>query len=379
MIAAVVVLVALAAAADVDATDVDADAGPRRAVALFPLQAKGTVTQKQAKGVLALLRNQAEVLANDGAVRLLPATKDDDAALRRCSDDAACYAGVMKARGIDLLARGVVDVGDGGLALTLTALPAGQSFQAVLGGDDADELKIDRIVREVFAPNTLRGSIRVVAQPGDEVSVDGQRRGTTQRPDDAPDGPASFALERLREGEHTVVVTRPESKNGTAYEPFSRTVSVRHREVSELSAVLLPKASTADLGGGAVAVDGGGGGVPVGAFVVGGVGVVGVAAGVTFGVLSLLDAQDVEKRAAGQQLVFPRDQALVDRGATFAVVANVAYAVGVVGVGGALAWALLLPSDETSTASTASTSTTSTTSTTATSPSAPTLAQGSTP
>lgn len=368
MIGAVVVAVALAAAADVD---VDADAaGPRRAVALFPLQAKGTVTQKQAKGVLALLRNQAEGLATDGAVRLLPATKDDDAALRRCVDDASCYAGVMKARGIDVLARGVVDVGDGGLALTLTALPAGQSFQAMLAGDDADELKIDRIVREVFAPDTLRGSIRVVAQPGDEVTIDGQRRGTTQRAEGADDGDASFALERLREGEHSVVVTRPESKNGTAYEPFTRTVSVRHREVSELKAVLLPKASTAALKDGAVVDDGGGGGVPVGAFVVGGVGVVGVAAGVTFGVLSLLDAQDVEKRAAGQQLVFPRDQALVDRGATFAVVANVAYAVGLVGVGGALAWALLLPQDEPAP----------TTASTSTSPSPPAFAaHGSTP
>ena len=42
----------------------------RRAVALFPLGAAGTVTAKQAKGVTAQLRAAAEPMAKDDLLRL---------------------------------------------------------------------------------------------------------------------------------------------------------------------------------------------------------------------------------------------------------------------------------------------------------------------
>ena len=107
---------------------------------------------------------------------------------------------------------------------------------------------------------------------------------------------------------------------------------------------MAPKATTASLTGNDEA--GAGSGVPVAAIATVGVGVVGVGVGIVFGVLSLQDAQAVEARAATQQLVFPRDQELVDRGATSAVVANVAYGVGAAAIVGGVAWWLLAPTPE---------------------------------
>ena len=322
--------------------DDEAPRGERRAVSLLPLTALGTVTGKQAKGVTAQLRAAAESLARDDVIRLLATTKDDDAALRRCGGDAACFDDVARLRGADRLVTGAVTNAGTGLLVTLQLHPGSKSATTTLEGNDDDDTRLDRIVREVFAEDTLRGTLRVEGQAGDEVVLDARRRGTLQEPKEG--GPAAFQIEKLREGAHNLVVTRPISKNGTAYEPFTRAVAVRHRETTTVKVTLLPKASTASLTGNDEAAVGGG--VPVAAIATVGVGVVGVGVGIVFGVLSLQDSQAVEARAATQQLVFPRDQELVDRGATSAVVANVAYGVGAAAIVGGVAWWLLAPTPE---------------------------------
>jgi hypothetical protein len=299
----------------------------------LPLRARGTVSGKQARGVTAQLRAAAEDLVKDDLVRLLPVTRDDDRAVRRCGDDDACYADLARARGADRLAVGAVDSGDGGLVVVVH-VGGGEKKTATLRGDDDDALRLDRLARELFAEETLRGSLRVEGQPNDEVVLDGRRRGTLSADGDSQTQ-GSFVIDRLAEGAHALVVTRPLSKNGTAYEPFSRSVEVRHRETTTVKVTLLPRATTGALGGDVVAEDAG---LPIGAIATVGGGVVLFGAGVACGVFSLLDSQAVEERAAAQQLVFPRDQALVDRGAAFAVTADVLYAAGVVVAGAGAAW-----------------------------------------
>ncbi len=324
-------LLALDAGAALDAGEVSA--APRRVVTLMPLVAGGTVTTKQAKGVSAQLRSAVDVLAHESALRLLAPTKDDDSALRKCGDDAACWGDVAQGRGADLLVTGTVSVADGGLVIRAQVLPAGQGYTAVLRGTDDDSDALDRLARELVAPDTLRGDLLVEGQPGDEVTLDGRRRGTLGQAGSIDDH--SLALGKLLEGEHALLVTRPTSKNGVAYEPFTRTVTVRHRQQTALKVTLLPKESTEQLGTDASSSSSLAPVLTVGA------GVVMVGGGVACGVLSLLDSLAVEERAERQQLVFPRDQELVARGGTLALVANVFYGAGALTVGAGAAWWVL--------------------------------------
>jgi hypothetical protein len=348
--------VLVAAPADAPATTIDTDsaAAPEAAdevlaVAVLPLQAGRTVTTKQAAGVLARLRAALELLANEDAIKLLPTTKDDDKVVRRCGQDAACHTDVATARGADVLVFGVVEAGDGGLRLVARTTGRAATEKALLftADDDATGAALDRLARELVAPATLRGTLTLTGEAGDIVVVDGQRRGTI-----GDDG--TFTLERLREGSHPVEVRRPDGRNGALYEPFTRDVAITHRETTTAKVVLLPKSQTATLGEAPAAE-----GPPVvaiaavatgGALVLGGVGV---------GVFSLLDAFAVEDRAKQQQLVFPRDEALVSRGRTLAVVANVLYGAGAVVAGAGAAWWLLAsPADDASSATSSTTATT---------------------
>lgn len=346
MIAALLLLLAAADAAPVVADGEPAEPkAPRRVVGILPLAAEGTVSGKQAKGVTAQLRTATEVLVGEDLLRLLPATKDDDNALRRCGADDECYDDLAKARGADRVATGSVTNSDAGLVVTVHMRPASSSkvLTTTLSGDDGDAGRLDRLARELFAEETLRGSLRIEGQPNDEVVLDGRRRGTLAADDDEGRS-GSFVVEKLREGEHQLTVTRPLSKNGTAYDPFSRAVSVRHRETTTVKVTLLPKATTGGLGEDAPKEEAG---LNVAAIGVVGGGVALVGAGVVCGVFSLLDAQNVEDRAAQQQLVFPRDQELVDRGAALAVAANVFYGVGAVVTGVGVTWLVLsLPASE---------------------------------
>jgi hypothetical protein len=306
------------------------------AVAVLPLQAGRTVTTKQAAGVLARLRAAFEVVADEGAIKLLRETKDDDKVVRRCGQDADCHSDVATARGADVVVYGLVEAGEGGLRLVARTTGRAASERALLftADDVVTDAALDRLARELVAPGSLRGALSLTGQAGDMVVVDGQRRGTI-----GDDG--TFTLERLREGRHPVEVRRPEGHNGAFYEPFSREVVITHRETTTVKVVLLPTTSTATLGQPDAA-----GGPPVIAIAAVATGGALVLGGVTVGVFSLLDAFAVEDRAKQQQLVFPRDEALVSRGRTLAVVANVLYGAGAAVAGAGAAWWLLAPTDE---------------------------------
>jgi hypothetical protein len=307
-----------------------------RTVAVLPFQAGRGVTTQQAQGVAARLRATLSTLGDEGSLSLLPTTKGDDKAVRRCAQEAACYADVATARGADVVVYGLVESGAGALRVIAKAsgrLSAERTF-AFRADDDATNRILDRVARELGAPETLRGTLTLVGQPGDSVVIDGQRRGTINR-----DG--TYVLEQLREGRHAVEVSRTEGHNGAFYEPFVRTVTITHREKTALKVVLLPKDPTS--------VDdathaNGPSGLSIGAMATGGALVLG---GVGAGVWSLVDAAEVTERAGAQQLVFPRDEDLVSRGRTLAVVANVLLGAGaVVGGIGAAWWALGAPKDD---------------------------------
>jgi len=307
------------------------DAGPLRAVTMLPLVAGDTITSKQAAGLSARLRTALTALADEGAIKLLPPTKDDDKVLRRCAKDPACYTDAAKVRGADVVVFGTVSRGDGGLLITVA------ERQLLLVGDDAtDAAGVDRLVRELTAPDTLRGSLAIEGEAGDTVTIDGTRRGTI-----GDDG--FFVAERLREGSHPVVVSRPEGRNGALYEPFTRDVAITHRVTTPVKVTLLPKETTGTLGEQSVAP-----GPPVVAIVGVAVGSAIVVGGAVTGVFSLLDSFEVEKRAEAQQLVFPRDAELVSRGRTLALTSTILYATGAVVAGaGAVWWALGTGSDPT--------------------------------
>jgi hypothetical protein len=300
---------------------------PRRAVTLLPLVGGGRVTGKQARGITAQVRNALQVLVDEGAVRLLPTTADDDGALRKCAGAADCFAAVARTRGADRLARGTVATGDGGLLVTLTMAPDERVATTTLDGSAADAARLDRFVREAFAEDTLRGAVRVEGQAGDVVEFDGRRIGALTN-DGAVDVP------HVREGTHALRVTRPASKNGTAYDPFAHDVVVRHAEVTTVKAVLLPRETTGELGADASTTTTTTPTAAIVSTVTGGVLLVG---GITCGVFSLFDSNEVEKRAQDRQLVFPRDEVYVTRGTTLAIVADVLYGAGALALGGGIA------------------------------------------
>ena len=332
-------------AGDIGVEDTSAqgvEAMPRRAITMLPLRAGDGVTSAQAAGVTAQLRAHLEILDVEGVIKLLPATKDDAKVQRRCKDagevDVNCLAGVADTRGAERLGRGLVLVDDevAGLVVEVTVVvPSGHMStprRLTLTGDDhVDDPVLDRFARELFAEDSLRGHLVLdgaAGAAGDAVFIDGQRRGTL-------DANGAFTIRELKEGRHRVVVRRPEGRNGIFYDDFDREVVIHHNEERRIKVTLLPKGETANMAGEAA------GGPPLLAIVGVGTGGVLLATGAVFGTLSLMDSLNVEERAEAQQLVFPRDTELVQRGRTFSVVANILYGAGAVavGVGGAL-WAL---------------------------------------
>lgn len=317
----------------------DDESEPLRAVTLLPLVPGRTVTSKQAKGLTARVREALLAVAEEGAVRLLPETRDDDKVVRRCAADVTCYRDVAKARGADRLGFGSVEIEEGGgLRVTVQLTSSSTAHTAVFAGERADDLaRFDRLVREAFAEESLRGDLVIDGQPGDAVLIDGRRRGTI-------DASKQYQQPRLREGKHQLEVRRTAGQHGTRYEPFTREVTITHRQTTTVKAVLLPLESTAALAEEPAATSSG---PPLGPVVTGSVGAALVVAGGVFGVLALNASTDVEKRAEQQQLVFPRDSGLVQQGRTFALVSTVALAAGVLGAGGGVAWWFLAPPTET--------------------------------
>jgi hypothetical protein len=331
---------------DEGSTTVDDDGeaeAPARAVTLLPLVPGRTVTSKQARGITARVREALVAVAEEGAVRLLPETRDDDKVVRRCVADVDCYRDVAKARGADRLGFGTVDVEVGGglrvtLRLTSTLSSSTPPLTAVFAGERGDDLeRFDRLAREAFAEESLRGDLVVEGQPGDAVLIDGRRRGTI-------DASKQYAHPRLREGQHHLEVRRSSGQHGTRYEPFTRDVVITHRQTTTLKALLLPAASTAGLATEPTPTTAG---PPLLPIVTGGAGVVLLLTGGVFGALAVTTSTEVEERAQQQQLVFPRDTGLVQQGRAFGLVAVTALVAGGVGAAAGAAWWLLTPNTPT--------------------------------
>ena len=323
------VLVLLLVSASVQGR-IDAEDAPLAAATLLPPLAGRGVTAKQARGVGAGLRTVFE--AQD-AFKPLPVTRQDDDAQKRCvlgeDVDAACLSALAEERGASRIAVPLVTVApEGGILVTLVVVAAGAQTAtakptALFRGKD-DTLALEQVLLEAFAPHALRGTLLVEGEPGDAVWVDGRYRGHIP-----------LTLENLRARDHVLRVVR------AGFDDFSRTVQIKHRQTTTVKALLLPTGGTAALGQSAPSVNAAGPDLPMVPLVLlagGGLIVVG---GAVAGTFSLLDSLEVEKRANAHQLVFPRDAALMQRGAALAVVADVLYAMGTASlVGGAVVWAL---------------------------------------
>ncbi|HEY1100589.1 MAG TPA: hypothetical protein VGF99_16730 [Myxococcota bacterium] len=306
---------------------------PVRTVALMPLVPGRTITSKQAAGLTARLREALTAIAEEGTLRVLTDTKDDDKAVRRCGVDRSCWTDVASVRGADRLGFGSIELDDGGgLRLTLSTTTNSEAKTAVFAGERSDDLaRFDRLARELFAEESLRGTLIVSGQTGDIVLFDGRRRGTIG-------ADREFRLERVREGEHRLEVRRPPGRNGTLYDPFTRTLTIAHREEARVKVTLLPREQTATLGEDTQE------GPPLLGIVGVGVGSAAIVGGVVVGVLSLMNSFEVEERAENQQLFFPRDSGLVQQGRTLALTSSILVGVGVVAAGaGAAVWALSGP------------------------------------
>ncbi len=298
----------------------DVEQGPPT-VAVLPLRAKAGVTAKQAAGTTALLR---KALTAADFLQLVAERKEDEKVADACGVQAPCLARAAFQRGADLLAGGTVSSAKDGLRIELTVVQPDRdepvrTAAATLVGYDLDSA-LDRLLREAFAPTTLAGALMIEGDcAGAQVLVDGKAAGTCPL-----DGPVLG----LVEGTHTVEVLQQ------GFQRFRRNVPVRYREVSALKVVLLrdlpttadgPVAEGPAIPWGPIALVAGGGALVVG--------------GAVLGALSLRDSLDVEARAKAQQLVFPRDTGLMQRGALLAVGADVLYVVGAAALaGGALWW-----------------------------------------
>jgi hypothetical protein len=293
------------------------------AVAVLPLQAGEGVSKQQAMGVDALLRQRLE--ASDFLRPLAPTKKDAREAFR-CGRDPGCLSGLAYARGADLLAAGFVDGTPEGFELTLVVVTAAEKtalrqVKEPVRGTAADMGEwLDRAIRRAFKPEALAGGLLVRGEPrGAKVFVNEELAGSL---------PFEEPLAGLVEGEHSVRVEHE------GYTTLSRRIEVRFREVRVLN-VTLASARSARLSADDDEEAGDGLLTTTLPAVLVGTGVALLAGGAVFGGLSLLEGREVERRAAAQQLVFPRDEGLFLRGGIFAWTANALYGLGVVSLGGA--------------------------------------------
>jgi hypothetical protein len=297
-------------------------ASSSQAVVVLPFLADGSVSVKQAHGVTALVRN---ALVDGKVAKVLDESGDDDKQAQKCQKNIACYGALADVRGADLVVAGTVTPAADGLKVALFAVQpkmktALRNAEVVLKGDDGDALRIERLARQVVDPASLTGAIEITGDDGAEVLVDGRSLGAI---------PIENPVENLSEGDHVVVVKKP------GYEEFNQSVRVTFKETAKVHAVLLGAKATSPTA--ALSRINGAPPSHVDAYVVGGVGVGLAVIGVVTGALSLKDSLDVEARAKAQQLAFPTDTGLVQRGAIEAYAADGLYAGALVAGGAAVA------------------------------------------
>ncbi|MFH1809003.1 MAG: PEGA domain-containing protein [Pseudomonadota bacterium] len=313
------------------------------AVVVLPL-ISDQVEHKVAEGVTALIED--EIAALDG-FRVLPVNARVKALLKKCRhQEPACLARAADKRGADLALFGRMNRSNDGLELHLRLLDVARAserrevLEPLRGGDDGLRAGVHRAVLGTLTPERLTGSLRVTCNvDGARVRVDGRTLGST---------PLTSALDGIREGTRTVTVDR------VGYEPYEQVVEVRFAQESTVQAALLRRTDVsaeeiqelekAELPPGPWRP-----GLGPWSWVITGAGGALVIAGIASGVMVLLQSAEVERRASGQVLVFPRDQQLVEQGRLFSVLANVLYGAGLVttAAGTTLGlWDILVPGAE---------------------------------
>ena len=293
---------------------VSAQADQQQGVIVLPLVGDATVSLKQAEGVTAQVRR---AITPDVA-KLLTSTSEDQKASEGCARDPVCLGKIADVRGADLIASGLVSPAPDGLKVQLIvaqpkATAALRRVDITLQGNDADERRLARLVRSAFNPDALRGAILVTGPVGAKVTIDDVDAGAL---------PMSAPVANVREGDHVVVVTGADGS-------FRRSVGVVHGDTTQVRAVLIDSrdAVAPVIPGTEKAA-----GVGTDIIVVGSIGVGLIVLGGVAGTFSLLDALEVEDRALKQNLAFPTDTELVQRGNILAWTANGLYVAGVAAI-----------------------------------------------
>ncbi len=306
---------ALATSAPVAPSAPDTSAAPLN-VLLLPLRATGSITVKQAVGVSFRLRSALE---EAGFAKLLSESNADTHQAEVCAQtpdtQTACLLALADVRGADVVVSGTVTPASDGLLVRIVAVGPGgvdAAGDSTLHGDDLDARAMERLVREVVRPSTLRGAIFVEGEAGARVSIDGKSVGTL---------PLKQQVNGLLQGAHDVVVRKGNAK-------WQRTVQVTHAQTTLLRAPLTDAVPEAEREGAASVL-------PLALVVTAGALALAAAAGAGLTVWATLDTQ---ARAKDQQLVFPRDDGLLWRGRIFAATTDalLVAAVGAAGAGAAL-------------------------------------------
>lgn len=285
----------------------------QQGVIVLPLLGDATVSLKQAAGVTAQVRRAV----TPDVAKLLTSTSGDQKASEECARDPVCLGKIADVRGADLIASGLVSPAPDGLKVQLVvaqpkATSALRRVDITLQGNDADERRLARLVRSAFNPDALRGAILVTGPAGAQVTIDDVDAGAL---------PMSAPMANVKEGEHVVVVTGADGS-------FRRSVGVLHGDTTEVRAVLMDsRDAVAPVAPGDENKRAEGIGTDV--IVVGSIGAGLVVLGGVAGTLSLLDSLAVEDRALKQNLAFPADTELVQRGNILAWTANGLYVAGV--------------------------------------------------
>jgi len=287
-------------------------ADPTSALLLSLEPADTATTRSDAEGVAELIK---EAMQDASFISALPDSKRDSKKAQKCEGDKECLLKIVKRRGADLVGIGEVSSTPTGYAVSIKILNVDQNrfVRTVEDTFDGEENDAERLMRKCFAPDKLFAHLDISGRPeGADVQVNGRRVG--EIPLDKPI--------RVLAGEHKIRF----AKKGFVTQ--NKPVSVEFREVLEVEILL-----SAERGRGENNDEG----EPTSALAMslGASSIVALAGGVGVGAWSLLTAQEVEKRAAAQQLVFPRDNDLIDRGVTTAWISSILSASGIVLAGAA--------------------------------------------
>lgn len=276
------------------------------AVVLLPFLGDATVSLKQAEGVTAQVRSAI----TPEVAKVLTTTPNDQKDSERCQRDPKCLGEIADVRGADLIGTGFVTPTADGLKVQLVvvapkATTVLRRVEITLQGNDADERRLARLVRQAFNVDALRGALLIRAPEGAVAKVDDVEVAI------------GVPVPDLREGDHRVVVT---GAGGS----FVRTVGVVHGDTTEVKAVLVEEALAAPSGSPGEEA----GGIGTDVIVVGAIGATLLLAGGVAGTFSLLESIAVEERAARQNLAFPDDSERMQRGTLLAYTADGLYVAG---------------------------------------------------